>query len=402
MEKFYYSITLLFLSRQGYWNDSNNVKELSLLQSTYKYFFSSVSLIFIFCFAKQEVYKLLSENQILGILSYFELVKILVPAILLLGIIYENIYVLKTKTESTMRIFFNVTGREFWNIVFFKNLILVSPILVVVFFYNIFLGLFSCLLIFLLNSIFYIPKIRYVRLRSKQSFNVSYLLSVVDSLTVFKAITVPIFSTFIFMFMWLVLPDFLGIDTSNKVMILNTALFSGTVFFSNKGINFYFLALNKDFPYLKSVGIDLNKFIKKRIWSLNIISILFPATTLYLFLNYLGYSLIDIFLFLFGISLAYFLCQGIQMVEVLLFRKYHFRDAKELEAFSIPMNMRIKIYIMRFIPIIVCLLFNQTKLFGLWSLILLNLIYISIVYYSLYRYTISQVIKGDAHVHFIH
>lgn len=39
MEKFYYSITLLFLSRQGYWNDSNNVKELSLLQSTYKYFF---------------------------------------------------------------------------------------------------------------------------------------------------------------------------------------------------------------------------------------------------------------------------------------------------------------------------------------------------------------------------
>ena len=402
MEKFYYSITLLFLSRQGYWNDSNNVKELSLFQSTYKYFLSSVSLIFIFCFAKQEVYKLLSENQIWGILSYFELVKILVPAILLLGIIYENIYVLKTKTESTMRIFFNITGREFWNIVFFKNLILVSPILVVVFFYNIFLGLFSCLLIFLLNSIFYIPKIRYVRLRSKQSFNVSYLLSVVDSLTVFKAITVPIFSTFIFMFMWLVLPDFLGIDTSNKVMILNTALFSGTVFFSNKGINFYFLALNKDFPYLKSVGIDLNKFIKKRIWSLNIISILFPATTLYLFLNYLGYSLIDIFLFLFGISLAYFLCQGIQMVEVLLFRKYHFRDAKELEAFSIPMNMRIKIYIMRFIPIIVCLLFNQTKLFGLWSLILLNLIYISIVYYSLYRYTISQVIKGDAHVHFIH
>lgn len=230
----------------------------------------------------------------------------------------------------------------------------------------------------------------------------SYLLSVVDSLTMFKAITVPIFSTFIFMFMWLVLPDFLGIDTSNKVMILNTALFSGTVFFSNKGINFYFLALNKDFPYLKAVGINLNKFIKKRIWSLNVISILFPATPLYLFLNYLGYSLIDIFLFLFGISLAYFLCQGIQMVEVLLFRKYHFRDAKELEAFSIPMNMRIKIYFMRFIPIIVCLLFNQIKLFGLWSLILLNLIYISIVYYSLYRYTISQVIKGDAHVHFIH
>ena len=402
MEKFYYSITLLFLSRQGYWNDSNNVKELSLIQLTYKYFLSSIALVFIFLIAKSEIYNILKENQIWGILSYFELATILVPAILLLGILYENIYVLKTKTESTMRIFFNITGREFWNIVFFKNLILVLPILVVIFFYNIFLGLFSCLLIFLLNSIFYIPKIRYVRSRSKQLFNVSYLLSVVDSLTVFKAITVPIFSTFIFMFMWLVLPDFLGIDTSNKVMILNTALFSGTIFFSNKGINFYFLTLNKDFPYLKAVGIDLNKFIKKRIWSLNVISILFPATSLYFFLNYLGYGLIDIFLFLFGISLAYFLCQSIQMLEVLLFREYRFRDAKELEAFSIPVNMRIKLYIMRLIPIIVCLLFNQIKLFGLWSLILLNIIYIGIVYFSLYRYTISQVIKGDCNVRFIH
>ena len=31
-----------------------------------------------------------------------------------------------------------------------------------------------------------------------------------------------------------------------------------------------------------------------------------------------------------------------------------------------------------------------------------RLIYISIVYFSLYRYTISQVIKGDCNVHFIH
>ena len=402
MEKFYYSITLLFLSRQGYWNDSNNVKELSLFQSTYKYFLSSVSLIFIFCFAKQEVYKLLSENQIWGILSYFELVKILVPAILLLGIIYENIYVLKTKTESTMRIFFNITGREFWNIVFLKNLILVSPILVVIFFYNIFLGLFSCLLIFLLNSIFLIPKIRHVRPRFKKSFSMSYLLSIVDGLTVFKAMTIPVFSTFMFMFMWLVLPNFLGIDISNKAMILNTALFSGTVFFSNKGINFYFLTLNKDFPYLKAVGVNLNKFIKKRIWALNFISILVPATSLYFFLNYQGYGFIDISLFLFGVSLAYFLCQGIQMLEIIIFRKYHFKNAKELDAFSIPLKTRVIMYIIRFLPILVCILVNQIRIFGFLTQILLNIVYISIVYFSLYRYTISQVIKGDNNVHFIH
>lgn len=402
MEKFYYSIALLFLSRQGYWNDSDNVKELSLLQLTYKYFLSSIGLIFIFYLAKQEVYKLLSENQIWGILSYFELATILAPAILLLGIIYENIYVLKTKTESTMRIFFNITGREFLNIVFFKNLILVSPILVVIFFYNIFLGLFSCLLIFLLNSIFLIPKIRYVRPRFKKSFSMSYLLSIVDGLTVFKAMTIPVFSTFMFMFMWLVFPDFLGIDISNKAMILNTALFSGTVFFSNKGINFYFLSLNRDFPYLKAVGINLNNFIKKRIWSLNIISILVPATSLFFFLNYLGYDFIDIFLFLFGVSLAYFLCQGIQMIEVLLFREYHFRDAKELEAFSLPLKTRVIMYIIRFLPILVCILVNQIRIFGFLTQILLNIVYISIVYFSLYRYTISQVIKGEKNVHFIH
>ena len=31
-----------------------------------------------------------------------------------------------------------------------------------------------------------------------------------------------------------------------------------------------------------------------------------------------------------------------------------------------------------------------------------RLIYISIVYFSLYRYTITQVIKGDYNVYFIH
>ena len=34
--------------------------------------------------------------------------------------------------------------------------------------------------------------------------------------------------------------------------------------------------------------------------------------------------------------------------------------------------------------------------------IFLNIIYIGIVYFSLYRYTITQVIKGDYNVHFIH
>ncbi len=34
--------------------------------------------------------------------------------------------------------------------------------------------------------------------------------------------------------------------------------------------------------------------------------------------------------------------------------------------------------------------------------ILLNIIYIGIVYSSLFRYTITQVIKGDYNVHFIH
>lgn len=34
--------------------------------------------------------------------------------------------------------------------------------------------------------------------------------------------------------------------------------------------------------------------------------------------------------------------------------------------------------------------------------IFLNIIYIGIVYFILYRYTITQVIKGDYNVHFIH
>lgn len=402
MGKFYQSVALLFLARQGYWNEANTVKELSLIQLTYKYILSSIGLIFMFFIIRQEIFSFLRGNKILDILSYFELGMILVPAILLLGIIYENIYVLRTNTENTMRIFFNISKIEFWNITFFKNLILVSPILVIIFFYNVFVGLLSCLIIFLSNIILYAPNIKFFRLRFKRSLSIAYLLSIVDCLTVFKTIAMPVVSTFLFMFMWMFLPDFLRINTSNKMMVLNTALFSGSIFFSNKGLSFYFLVLNKDLPYLRAIGIDVKKFIQKIIWGFNINSILFPVVSLYFFLNYLKYSYLDISIFLFGVTMAYFLCQGIQMLEIIIFRKYHFKNAKELDAFSIPINTRIMLYIIRFVPVMVCLLFNQIKLFGLWGLILLNIVYISVIYCSLYRHMLSKVIKGDNHVHFIH
>ena len=121
-----------------------------------------------------------------------------------------------------------------------------------------------------------------------------------------------------------------------------------------------------------------------------------------IFLWYVQYSILQISIFLLGMVFAYLLCQSIQFIEVLIFKRYEFKDAKELDAFSIPIKTRIRLYIIRFIPIIVCLLFNQIKLFGLWGLMLLNIVYISIIYCSLYRYMISEVMKGDKHVHFIH
>ena len=99
---------------------------------------------------------------------------------------------------------------------------------------------------------------------------------------------------------------------------------------------------------------------------------------------------------------AYLLCQSIQFIEVLIFKRYEFKDAKELEAFSLPLKTRVIMYIIRFLPILVCILVNQIRIFGFLTQILLNIVYISIVYFSLYRYTISQVIKGDNNVHFIH
>ena len=121
-----------------------------------------------------------------------------------------------------------------------------------------------------------------------------------------------------------------------------------------------------------------------------------------IFLWYVQYSILQISIFLLGMVFAYLLCQSIQFIEVLIFKRYEFKDAKELDAFSIPIKTRIRLYIIRFIPIIVCLLFNQIKLFGLWGLMLLNIVYISIIYCSLYRYMISEVMKGDKQVHFIH
>ena len=121
-----------------------------------------------------------------------------------------------------------------------------------------------------------------------------------------------------------------------------------------------------------------------------------------IFLWYVQYSILQISIFLLGMVFAYLLCQSIQFIEVLIFKRYEFKDAKELDAFSIPINTRITLYIIRFVPVMVCLLFNQIKLFGLWGLMLLNIVYISIIYCSLYRHMLSKVIKGDNHVHFIH
>ena len=45
---------------------------------------------------------------------------------------------------------------------------------------------------------------------------------------------------------------------------------------------------------------------------------------------------------------------------------------------------------------------REWKSLFLLTQIFLNIIYIGIVYFSLYRYTITQVIKGDYNVHFIH
>ncbi|KXT73049.1 hypothetical protein STRDD10_01645 [Streptococcus sp. DD10] len=402
MEKFYHSLTLLFLSRQGYWSDSKEVQGVSLTQLTYKYLLSSLGLIFLFAIAKEEVYSILKNYRMWNLLSYFELAQLLVPAILVLGIVYENIYVLTTKTMSTMKLFFNISDKEFFGILLVKNFIIVSPLLVIISFYNIVLGSFSSLLILLLNGVVYFSNIRLFSLKHKTSYNLSYIFSVMDIWVFLKTLLAPVFSTIVFMFMLVFVPQLLKIEITHNIDILSTALFSGTVFFGSRGLNFYFLSLNKDLPYLQAIQIDLKNFIKVRVGFLSIISWGLPAVSITIFLWYVQYSILQISIFLLGMLFAYLLCQSTQFIEALIFKQYEFKDAKELDAFSLPIKTRVILYFVRLIPVLVVLLFNQIRGIDFMVLALLNAVYITAIFYTSYRYMLSNIIKGENRVHFIY
>ena len=121
-----------------------------------------------------------------------------------------------------------------------------------------------------------------------------------------------------------------------------------------------------------------------------------------IFLWYVQYSILQISIFLLGMVFAYLLCQSIQFIEVLIFKRYEFKDSKELDAFSLPIKTRVVLYFVRLIPVLVFLLFNQIRGLDFHILLVLNTLYVTAIFYLSYRYMVSKLINGGKHVHFIH
>lgn len=121
-----------------------------------------------------------------------------------------------------------------------------------------------------------------------------------------------------------------------------------------------------------------------------------------IFLWYVQYSILQISIFLLGMVFANLLCQSIQFIEVLIFKRYEFKDAKELDAFSLPIKTRVVLYFVRLIPVLVFLLFNQIRGLDFHILLVLNTLYVTAIFYLSYRYMVSKLINGGKHVNFIH
>ena len=137
VNQYFRDLYLLFVARQGYLNDVNKISKFySFWVYVYKYLISSVFLILILPFSKENLY-LLKNIQILDWFNCLDVLKVFIYLIIPLGVGYENYFTKKTNTESTLRIFFNVSKFKYHFLLVIRNLIIISPGIILAFlFFN--------------------------------------------------------------------------------------------------------------------------------------------------------------------------------------------------------------------------------------------------------------------------
>ncbi|MGT2926964.1 hypothetical protein [Streptococcus cuniculipharyngis] len=334
------NLHLLFIARQGYWKEEKEISPKHLWVYLLPYLAWSAFLLFLYLFFRSEVLTFLASYQFLGPISYRQLTEVLLYGSVLVGISYENFYLVKTKTPETLGLFFAVPAGQLALLLWWRNAIIILPALVAGLFFTPWLPL----LLFVVTQTLSFPLLnRFYRLG--QSLQLSrnwasdwqYIRTVVDDLTLIKAALLPLASLFLF-FLWLRTGSDLDFLNPTKTSPLFTALFVGSLAFYAKSPAYYFLSLWQDFPYLQVLGLNLTRFLLPKLLGLALLSYGLVALPFLVYYGcWQGADLGQMLSLALALWLLYGLLQSFQWRESLFFKGKYMAHAKEIEAYRLPL-----------------------------------------------------------------
>lgn len=349
MVSIYYLLHLLFIARQGYWNEDAAISFRQFGAYIYHYLGISILLVIGMHSVGKTVFDSLSEMRIGGVVSADILVKGSVFSVILLGTIYENMHVHRSNTQETVRVFFNVTDVVFALGLWLKNIIIVSPALVIGAFIN----------PLLTGIVFHIGHVlsfrKWTGHRGKNDRLIKrvtywYPLTVMDKSAVLKALFVPVVSLGLII---LLIPDqFVIVSDNVYVDLFSTAFFLGIMVFNTKGLVYYFLALIQDLSYLKATGIDVHLFLRRKLCQLMCLNVGVTLIPLGLYAKGQGVSMGQFGCLVLMFCLVFLAIQSIQIHNALFFKEKQLRHSKELDSYRLPFSDNVKVWLLG-IPLLV-------------------------------------------------
>lgn len=373
MKKTMNELYLLFVARQGYWDSIDKIRLRTFWKYVFPYLTVSMVLLIVFPLIQEDLFVFLRSQKIMNTFKYETIFFIILNIIIPMGLAYENFYVVKSNTPMTLKLFFNVTNTGFQLVLLIKNIILTLPIIVVSLYYSSLLTIWILLFTHIISqkiSFFFIEN-RSIDVSSFLQFH--YLLSIVDLVTILKSISISVLSMFIFYIFANYYPSILGLKFSTFDEILFSGTVLGTVFYANKGLPYFFLSLINDIPYLRSLGLDIYRFLNKQILLILFFSYIVTILPLLGILIVLQFTLLDILVFSLGVLLGYLVIQGIQMRDSLLFQHIHFKNVQELEMYSFSLKQHLCILSSRFYLLV---FFLSYRFFEKYSNLLVDFIFI--------------------------
>lgn len=369
MNKSFFPIMyLLFIARQGYWSNDTEVSKKNLFKLTYIYILTGGLLVLFLLIFRTHFRDFMERLHYFETISYYLIIIYGLYIIVILGIVYENYYIIKSNTINSLLIFFNTNKRQLLYLIYIRNIVIIFPALVFLTFFE---GIRPWLIFTVVHfsSLFTIKKIFPLIIRkqthtqilyvSKTVVYTRYIYSVLGLAFFLKSTLIPIISLSIFA----IVQSFYG-DIVTSLTFFNdflSGVLIGAIIFQSKHYSFAFLCLNQDLPFFKTLGISVPKFTNNIVIILNLIQVISVLISLLLWnLFYFNWFVNTLFPISVGMILSFCLVNTNQLMLAKELRNYKFREYYELEAFKLPLRQHIPRYLMNAYVTMIVIIGNIT------------------------------------------